>query len=85
LLITDSPHLWRSMLDFQDEGFTVIPHSSPLPASVKGWDKVFLLFREYLFLGTSSLERLVYGRHTYKLDSPELANLVQAARQYGQR
>jgi uncharacterized SAM-binding protein YcdF (DUF218 family) len=32
VLITDAPHLPRSFFLFRDAGFTILPHSSPLPA-----------------------------------------------------
>ncbi|MBD3880486.1 YdcF family protein [Phormidium tenue FACHB-886] len=83
LLITDPLHLWRSLLDFEDEGFSVVPHASPLPMGLSFWDKSFLVFREYLFMFTASLDRLVHGRHSYQLDEPKLTELVAAAREYG--
>lgn len=83
VLVTDALHMWRSLLDFRDRGFTVIPHISPLSHKVGFMDKAFLTFREYLFLITSSLRELVYRQRIPNLNSPELVNLVQQAQQYG--
>ena len=48
LLITDPPHMLRSILTFHSLGFTVIPHTSPLPPNLSSAQKTFLVFREYL-------------------------------------
>ena len=85
LLVTDGPHMWRSLLDLRDQGFTVIPHVSPLPNSMAFMDKAFLTFREYLFLITSSLHQLFQGQRMPNVNNPELQNLVQLAQQYGKQ
>ncbi|MBL1175509.1 YdcF family protein [Pantanalinema sp. GBBB05] len=46
VLVTDSPHLLRSMLTCRSLGFEVIPHASPLP-QLEPTQKAFLVFREY--------------------------------------
>jgi uncharacterized SAM-binding protein YcdF (DUF218 family) len=84
LLVTDGPHMWRSLLDYRDRGFTVIPHLSPLH-NMTFMDKAFLTFREYLFLFTSSLHQVFQGHRIPDLNNPELVNLVQLAKQYGQQ
>jgi uncharacterized SAM-binding protein YcdF (DUF218 family) len=84
LLVSDGPHMWRSLLEFRDEGFTVIPRTSPMPTNFGFPDKSFLTFREYLFLISSSVKRLFNGQRPHELNSPELVNLVQKAKQYGQ-
>jgi uncharacterized SAM-binding protein YcdF (DUF218 family) len=83
LLVTDGPHMWRSLLDYRSQGFTVIPHISPLPNNMGVMDKAFLTFREYFFLILSSLNELFSGQRVPN-NSPELVNLVQQAKQYGQ-
>ncbi len=83
LLVTDGPHMWRSLQDYRSQGFTVIPHISPLPSNMGFIDKAFLSFREYLFLILSSFHELFSGQRV-PLNSPELVNLVQLAKQYGQ-
>ena len=85
LLVTDPPHMLRSILDFQDEGFIVIPHTSPIPTSLGFMDKTFLTVREYFFLISASVKRLFYGKRPHELDSRDLINLVQRAKQYGQQ
>jgi uncharacterized SAM-binding protein YcdF (DUF218 family) len=84
LLVTDGPHMWRSLLDFRDQGFTVIPHLSPLHNNMGFIDKAFLTFREYLFLISSNLHELFQGQRVPRSNSPELVNLIQQAKQYGQ-
>ena len=85
LLVTDPPHIWRSVLNFSDEGFTVIPHTSPMPTNLGFMDKSILIFREYIFLISTNVQRLFYGQRPQELKSPELVQLVQKAKQYGQQ
>jgi uncharacterized SAM-binding protein YcdF (DUF218 family) len=47
ILVTDPPHMWRSLLTFQARGFTVLPHYSPLPPTLKPRTASLLVFREY--------------------------------------
>lgn len=85
LLVTDPPHMWRSLLEFQEQGFTVISHLSPLPANWSIQEQAFLTFREYLFLINSSVKRLFQEKDSAILNSIELQNLVQKAEQYGKQ
>lgn len=85
VLVTDGLHIWRSLLDFGDRGFTVIPHISPLPNNMGFTDRGFLTFREYLFLITASIQELLYGERVPQAKNPELVNLVQLAQQYAQQ
>ena len=48
LLVTDPPHMLRSLLTFRSLGFEVTPHLSPLPMQLKSREKAYLVFREYL-------------------------------------
>ncbi|HEY9741447.1 MAG TPA: YdcF family protein, partial [Coleofasciculaceae cyanobacterium] len=50
LLITDSPHMLRSLLTFRSFGFTVIPYTSPVPANLASRTKALKVFSEYLAL-----------------------------------
>lgn len=85
LLVTDGPHMWRSMLDFQDQGLSVIPKVSAFPTAIGFIDKSFLLFREYLFLITSGLHDLINGHRIPNRDDPTLMELVRQAKAYAQQ
>jgi uncharacterized SAM-binding protein YcdF (DUF218 family) len=50
LLVTDSPHTWRALLNFQHVGFHVISHSVSLPAELTQKQKLVFIFREYFAL-----------------------------------
>lgn len=84
VLVTDTPHLWRSFLDFRAQGFEVIPHASPIPNGIRRIDRISLVFREYLFLITSAIGEQIRGNRIPGIDSPTLRGLVQQAQQYGQ-
>jgi uncharacterized SAM-binding protein YcdF (DUF218 family) len=47
LLVTDAPHVLRSLLTFRSFGFHVIPHPSPLPPLLSNSEKLKILLREY--------------------------------------
>jgi hypothetical protein len=83
--VTDGLHIWRSLLDFRDRGFTVIPHISPLPNTKSFTDQAFLTFREYLLLIAASIQEVLYGQRVPQANNPELVNLVQLAKQYAQQ
>lgn len=84
LLVTDLPHMWRSLHDFRNQGFRVIPHSSPLPDTWSWRRKAFLTFRECVALISHGVRGLFTPQQP-KTSSPELWNLVEQAEQYGQR
>lgn len=84
LLVTDGPHLWRSLLDFQSQGFRVVPHIAPLPA-LPWIDKTILCLRETFFLITTGLHELLSGKRVNDWNDPALTMLVQQARRYGQQ
>ncbi|MCA1991006.1 MAG: YdcF family protein [Coleofasciculus sp. S288] len=50
LLITDPPHMLRSLFSFRSFGFTVIPHTSPLPPYLTGAALSHSVWREYVGL-----------------------------------
>lgn len=50
ILVTDQPHMLRSLLIFRSWGFRVIPHPSPLPPSLAPREKAFLTYKEYIKL-----------------------------------
>ncbi|MBV8883028.1 MAG: YdcF family protein [Chroococcidiopsidaceae cyanobacterium CP_BM_RX_35] len=65
LLITDLPHMLRSFLTFRSFGFTVIPHTSPLPPHWTFKQKSLVVFRECL----GSLGYALWGRFQPRPDS----------------
>lgn len=85
LLVTDGPHMWRSLLLFRANGFTVIPHPTPLPANFGFKSTAFLTLREYLGIVGYALQGLFHPDRSPQVDSPTLKNLLQAAQQYGQQ
>jgi len=46
ILVTDFPHMLRSLLTFRNFGFQVIPHPSPLPPMPQR-QKALIVYREY--------------------------------------
>lgn len=50
ILITDSAHMWRSVLTFQRLGFKVVPYVAPYPAELSSLQRSVLALREYLGL-----------------------------------
>lgn len=56
LLVTDPPHMLRSLLTFRHFGFQVIPHTSPLPSELTPRRKAVMVFYEYLAFVTYGLQ-----------------------------
>lgn len=50
ILVTDPPHMLRSLLTYESYGFKVIPHPNRLPATLSNEKKGLLVFREYFGL-----------------------------------
>ncbi|MDV2996203.1 MAG: hypothetical protein N4J56_005857 [Chroococcidiopsis sp. SAG 2025] len=50
VLITDSPHMMRSLLTFRSLGFTVFPRPTPLPANLPPTRRAMMIFYEYMGL-----------------------------------
>jgi uncharacterized SAM-binding protein YcdF (DUF218 family) len=55
LLVTDSPHMLRSLLTFRGIGFDVTPVPSPVPSEIGRRGKATLVLREYAGLVTYGL------------------------------
>lgn len=70
ILITDSPHIMRSMLVFQASGFQVIPHPIPLSDHWSAPRKSILLLREYAGLVKYSLTDRFRQRTAEELRNP---------------
>lgn len=47
ILVTDPPHMLRSLLTFKGMGFSVTPHITPLPVEMSSAERSFLALREY--------------------------------------
>jgi uncharacterized SAM-binding protein YcdF (DUF218 family) len=58
LLVTDPPHMLRSLLTFRSQGFQAIPFASPLPPELTYREKASIVFREYGGL----ISYVVWGR-----------------------
>lgn len=71
ILITDQPHMLRSLLLFKSFGFEVIPHAVPLPPKIEAIDKTALSLREYIALFNYSL----LGRFQHRTENGKLAKL----------
>jgi uncharacterized SAM-binding protein YcdF (DUF218 family) len=56
LLVTDPPHMWRSLLTFRSFGFEVIPHISPLPPNLAANRKARIVVYEYMGLVSYGLQ-----------------------------
>ncbi len=50
VLVTDSPHMLRSLLTFRSIGFDVISHTSQIPPELAPTKKAMLMFYEYMGL-----------------------------------
>jgi uncharacterized SAM-binding protein YcdF (DUF218 family) len=86
VLVTDWPHMWRSLLVFRAYGFTVISQTSELPPAISGIrGKLFLRIREYTALVSYGLRGLYFSKRSPESDNPELVNLIQKAEGYAQQ
>lgn len=56
LLVTDPPHILRSLLTFRHFGFTVTPHTSPIPPDLSPRRKTLMVVYEYLGLISYGLQ-----------------------------
>lgn len=86
ILITDWPHMWRSLLVFRAYGFEVVAQTSEIPSyagSLRA--RFFLRLREYTALINYGLRGLYVPQHLSELPSPDLEKLVDKAEQYGQQ
>lgn len=75
VLVTDPPHMLRSLLTFQSFGFDVTPHMSPLPNTFKKPGDGLLVFREWFGLIAYGL----MGRYFTRQVAPEMPTSVHAA------
>lgn len=86
ILITDEPHMLRSLLVFRANNFTVIPHTTKLPPEFFGIrGKVSFTLTEYAGVIGYGLQGLFMTQKSPKLDSPNGAIRLKKAEQYGQQ
>ena len=85
ILITDAPHMLRSLLVFRANGFEVIPRTTPLPSYLGTQGSFMLKLREYGGLFTYAFRGQFSSPPTSELDTPGLAKAVQQAEQYGKQ
>jgi uncharacterized SAM-binding protein YcdF (DUF218 family) len=70
LLVTDPPHMLRSLLSFRSMGFTVFPHFSPLPAQLHAREEAIVVLREYLGLARYAVLGHFKARTADELSKP---------------
>ena len=86
VLVTDEPHMWRSVLVFRAYGFKVVAQTSQIPSYLGGIRaKLFLRVREYTALVSYGLRGLYFPKSSPESNSPDLKNLVQQAEHYAQQ
>ncbi|HAZ46058.1 MAG TPA: hypothetical protein DDW76_29235 [Cyanobacteria bacterium UBA11369] len=82
ILITDAPHMWRSLFLFRDNGFTVIPYPSKLSNKWNLYKKAVLTLRESIYLVGYGLNKLFLRQPSAKINNPNLEKLLQQAEEY---
>jgi uncharacterized SAM-binding protein YcdF (DUF218 family) len=86
VLITDWPHMWRSLLVFRAYGFKVIAQTSEIPFYFGGLRaRFFLRLREYTALVSYGLRGWYFSNRSPELNSPDLQGLLEQAEKYGQQ
>lgn len=82
ILITDEPHMWRSLLVFRAIGFTVIPHTTPVPSYLNAKEEGFLRFREYMGALGYAFRGLFFPQTLAQLNDSELGQKIREAEEY---
>jgi uncharacterized SAM-binding protein YcdF (DUF218 family) len=86
VLITDWPHMWRSLLVFRAYGFKVISQTSEIPFYLEGLRaNFFLRLREYTALISYGLRGWYFPNPSPELNSPDLQDLLEKAKKYGEQ
>ncbi|MEC4881653.1 MAG: YdcF family protein [Scytonema sp. PMC 1070.18] len=75
LLVTDPPHMLRSLLTFQSVGFEVTPHTSPIPKGLSSSKTAMLLFYEYMGLVSYGLQGRFSPQDIARLRHPPIVRL----------
>jgi uncharacterized SAM-binding protein YcdF (DUF218 family) len=73
VLVTDPPHMLRSLLTFRSVGFTVIPHTSPLPSDLAPPKRAMIVFYEYMGLVSYGLQGEFFPQSFRVAKQPEIA------------
>lgn len=60
LLVTDPPHMLRSLMTFGSLGFKVFPHASPLPSNLATPKQAVMVFYEYMGLVSYGLKGYIF-------------------------
>ena len=55
-VVTDPPHMLRSLLTFRSVGFEIIPHVSPVPSNLASTKKALIVLSEYMGLFKYALQ-----------------------------
>jgi len=84
ILVSDAPHMWRSLIEFRAYGFSVIPRTSRLPARWGFRQKAYLVLRESVGLPWYILRQIATPPASIPPDT-KLASLLKKAQQYGQQ
>ncbi len=74
ILVTDTPHMLRSLLTFRSFGFDVTPKSVPVPSTLTSMQVSILAIREYLGLLSYSILGRFQPRTAPELQSSNLAS-----------
>lgn len=79
LLVTDAPHMWRSLLIFQQEGFEVIPHATELPVFWKSRRQMLTIGRESFALAQYLVGSRLNINVNTNFDRPPVTSLDAAS------
>lgn len=66
ILVTDSPHMMRSLLTFRSFGFNVIPHTTEIPKSLGISKRRFMVLREWAGLIGYGIRGRYFPREEWK-------------------
>lgn len=79
LIVTDPPHMMRSLLTFGSLGFEAIPHTSSIPPNLTQTKKAMLVFYEYMGLFSYSLGGKFFPQDVARLKKPPIAKIEHSA------
>ncbi len=71
ILVTDPPHMLRSLLTFRNVGFEVIPHKSKVPHLTQT-RKAMMMFYEYMGLVKYGLKGEFVPQNMAKQEQPQI-------------